>query len=391
MRQKKFSANRDGARPISKNSKKPNPSQPSRYGEYVAQWLHDFVGAAKNAAFVDCDPTRGYFRQVNLENWSIESFHGDKRSVDYEKVVKGAIAGVMDQSEPGKKPRPVPRKQAELPGGKGFGAYFLPPIIIGKLPKSTIGDRLRGTMGRHMHMTDRKSFVQPFGETPVIVTNNGHVGACTGDSELAIRILNTIMATFEMKGLEARAVLEDELTEIEYDPEMLNIILRSYDPDKTRNKPVDGYPNELTPKRAVREMKEETVKSMIEAASKIFEDPSMTKMVVDFGDMLANMKDGEFRQAFTIGWIIVEEHIFQKWKDESGSESASVQKDSKRRPRADTMLRAIRSTIPSQNYDAFMDLKCIRNEYMHEGGRITKQQAQNMLDAVKNYVLEMSH
>ena len=341
---------------------------------------------------MDCDAATGYSLRLSLENGSIEFFYGDKRFLDYEKLVKDAIADITVRSEPGKKPRPTPEKQTESPKHcKGFGAYFLPPIIIGKSPELTISDRLHGTMSWHIHELYRKSFVRPFGETPVIITNDGYVGVCTSDSELAIRILNTIMATFEIKGLEARAVREHELSEIDYDPETLNITSFSYDPDTTRNKPFDCYPKETMPERATREIKEETIKNLIDTASKTFEDPGMVKITVGFGDMLAHFRDSEFPQAFITGWTIIEKCISQRWKDKVGSRLADAQKDPKRPLSVDKMLKALRPTMLGQNYDMFMDLKDIRNKHLHRDGQITRQQAQNMLDTVKNYVLKIPH
>ena len=322
---------------------------------------------------------------------SIEFFCGDKRSSNYEKLIKDLIADMTDQSEPSKKPRPIPNKQAKPPKyGKGFGTYFLPPIVVGKLPELTINDRLHGTTSRYIHMLDRQSFVQLFGETPVIIANDGYVGACTSDSELAIRILNTIMATFEIKGLEARAVRECDLSEIEYNTETFNITSFSCDPGMIRYKSLDSYSNETVPEHAVREVQEESIRDMVEAASKIFEDPDRTNTTVDFGYMLDHLKDNEFPEAFIVGWKIVEKHIVQKWKGKVGSKPTSTQSDSKRHPAVGKMLQTISNTISSQSYDTFMDLKHIRNEYLHENGQITKQQAQSMLDAVKNYILEIS-
>ena len=379
-------------RPISKNSENLNPNHPSRYGEHIAQLLHVFVEAAKNAAFTDYDPTRVAFRRVNSENESIEFFYGDKRSFDYEKLVKNAITDIMNQSESGKKPRPIPKKQTEPPKhGKGFGAYFLPPIIIGNLPDLTISDRLHGTTSQHISVFDRTQFVKSFGKTPVIIRNDGFVGACTGDSGLAIRILNTVMATFEMKGLEARAVREHELSEIEYDPKTLNITSFGYDPKMTRNKPFDGYPNETAPERAVREINEEAVKNMIEEASKTFENPDMAQITVGFGDMLAHLKYSEFSQALVIGWTITEDYISQKWTDAVGSKPTDGQKDPKRLPFVGQMLKDLRPTMSDQDYNTFRTLKDLRNNHIHEGRPITRQQAQDMLDIVKNHVLKISH
>ena len=143
-------------------------------------------------------------------------------------------------------------------------------------------------------------------------------------------------------------------------------------------------------KHTVREIQEESIRDMVEAASRIFEDPDMVDTTVNFGYMLDHLKDNEFPEAFISGWKIVEKHIAQKWKDKVGSKPTSAQRDSKRHPAVSKMLQVISNTISSQSYETFMDLKDIRNEYMHENGHITKQQAQKMLDAVKNYILEIS-
>ena len=377
---------------ISKNAKNSNPNHPSRYGEFIAQLLHGMVEAAKNAAFMDYDPTSVLFRRANSESESIEFVYGDRRSADYIKLVKDAIADITDQSKLSKKPRAMPKRQTELAKqGNGFGAYFLPLIIIGKLPELTISDRLHGTTSWHISPFDRKSSVQLFRKTQVIITNYGYVGVCTSDRELAVRILNTIMATFEMKGLEATPVRDHELSEIAYEPETLNITSFGYDPEVARNKPIFAFPNETMPGGSARGIEEKSIKAIIEAASKSFEDPYMAIITVHFGDMLAHFKNSEFPQAFITGWLIIEKHISKKWEDRVGSKRVSIQKVSKGNPTTDKMLKAIKPVIPSKNYGTFMYLKDIRNKHLHEDGQITRQEAQRMLDAVKNYILNLSH
>ena len=54
------------------------------------------------------------------------------------------------------------------------------------------------------------------------------------------------------------------------------------------------------------------------------------------------------------------------------------------------MLKVLKPTMPGQNYDTFMALKGIRNRCLHEDEQITRQQAQSMLDAVKNHVLKIT-
>ena len=190
------------------------------------------------------------------------------------------------------------------------------------------------------------------------------------------------MATFEIKELEAKAVREHELSEIDYDPETLNIIGFSYDLDIIRNKSFHDYPKEAIPEYTFRKMKVESIKNIIEAASKTFEDSDMTKITVDFGDMLAHSKDSEFSQAFIIGWTIIEKHISQKYNDKVKS---------KRLFSVDKMLKNLKPTMSEQDYNTFMSFKSIRNKYLHGDGQITKQQAQNMSDVVKNHILKISH
>ena len=47
--------------------------------------------------------------------------------------------------------------------------------------------------------------------------------------------------------------------------------------------------------------------------------------------------------------------------------------------------------MSEQDYNTFMSFKSIRNKYLHGDGQITKQQAQNMSDVVKNHILKISH
>ena len=55
------------------------------------------------------------------------------------------------------------------------------------------------------------------------------------------------------------------------------------------------------------------------------------------------------------------------------------------------MLKDLRSTMSDHDYDTFMALKDLRNKHVHEGRQISRQQAQSMLDIVKNHVLKISN
>lgn len=378
-------------RPLYRNVKNRHIDSPRYYSEFLAERLHVLVESAKNAMFIKFPNTDKIFTEsIRLDEGLIEHVYGDMRRFVPKLLVKKMVKDAKEQIEYGKKLQKSSKEQKEPEERhNGYGTYFFPPITIGKIPKPSVNDKLYGVKNVGFRMFDKKAFDVKFGKTSVIITKDGYIGVCETSKDTVIEILNTIMAIMELENIEAHAVREHELSEIEYDPTALKITSYSYRYNTVRNELFQETRQEKILEYQIREIDEKQIKGILKKASKIFEDVETSKTVRDFGDMLVHLKDSEFPQAFLKGWTIVEQYILQQWKKEIYSRKIKrEERYPKRLPNVDIILKDIKGKISPQQFETFMTMKRIRNKHLHEGQEVTKAQAEDCMNVTREIVLK---
>lgn len=381
-------------RPLYRNVKNRHIDSPRYYSEFLAERLHTFVERAKNAMFIRFpNDDRIFTESIRLDEGLIEHVYGDVRRFDPKLLVKKMVEDAKEQNEYGKKSQKLPKEQKEPEEHhEGFGTYFFPPIIIGKMSKPSVNDKLYGVKNIGFRMFDKKAFDVKFGKTFVIITKDGYIGVCAASKDAVIEILNTIMAIMELEGIEAHAVREHELSKIDYDPKTLNITGYTYSFNTPRNELFQETRQEKILEYQIREIDEEQIKGILKKASKTFEDDETSKAIRDFGDMLIHLKDSEFPQALLKGWTVIEQYLSQKWKEEIYSAKIGRKETHpKRFPKMDIILKDLKVKISPQQFETFMTMKGIRNKHLHEGKQVTKMQAKDCMGVAKEIVLKKYH
>ncbi|MCV0366332.1 MAG: hypothetical protein K5798_03575 [Nitrosopumilus sp.] len=373
-------------RPLSKKSQLSTES-PELYSEFIAGRLHRLIESAKNMMFVDFpDSNRIMIESIRLENGLTEHVFGDVRRFDPKLQVKKMIKEMQEQIEHHKKMQKQPiQKEKPQEYQKGFGTYFLPPIVVGDIPKPSVTDRLHGVTRGRISTWDKKEFTVTFKKTSVIIRNDGFIGVYTSNKILAIDILNTIMATSEMENLTSVAVRENDLVEIDYDKETQNITGYTYDQNIERNSSISSTDTMVS--ADAREVDQSKMEQIMEKASIVFEDHDFSIDIRNYVEMLSHLKDSEYPQAFLKGWAVIEHYVLQKWNHET----RTLSKNNSKYPTVDSMLKDLKTVLSSNHYNIFMSLKKVRNEHLHKNQSITKKQAQNCLDASRKIIIEKYH
>jgi len=184
-----------------------------------------------------------------------------------------------------------------------------------------------------------------------------------------------------LDGLDVHVVREHELSKIEYDPKMHNIVSRSYSYNSPRNKLFDEIPDK-TPEYETRHVDEERIKKIFEKASKIFADKNLAVDLRFLLESTTHMKNSEFPQAFIMSWNIIEKHITQKWYKKH-----DVTNKKTKSPTTDVMINDLRDEL-QEKFSDFTELRKIRNSFMHGKKKITQNEAQKCVDISKKLVLK---
>ncbi|TAK18090.1 MAG: hypothetical protein EPO37_05740 [Nitrosarchaeum sp.] len=321
---------------------------------------------------------------IILENGLIEHVFGDMRRFNYEYLIKKMIQDIKEQVEHNKKSQTYQKQSPQIKEHKGFGTYFFPPIVIGKMLKPTVSEMVEGIKNIDFPTFDKKAFDIEFDHILVIIAKDGYLAVCVDDREKSLDILNTIMATSVLEGLESQTVREYELSQIDYVPETRNITGFSYDQRTIRNELFYGAQKEKILEHRRKEIDEDYFKKIMEKASKIFEDKDMAEDLRILLEAITHMKDSEFPQAFIMGWKIIEKYISQKWHKKQNTNKKI------KTPDVVVMINDLKDEL-QEKYSDFTELRKIRNSYMHGKKTVTQKEAQKCVDISKELVLKNSN
>jgi len=355
----------------------------SYYSHYLAERLHDFVETAKNALFMDWKKLRGFTRSYTSKDYKIIHYHGNMGDFDYRVSVQCIINETKKQLEDSTVVQPIPQKPSPVvKHSKGFAIYFFPPIIIGGNSTRTVNEKFHGVKSTHFSLFDKNPFDVTFDDIFVLIEKDGFIGVYTDDIATALEILNTIMMVSILDGLDARIVREHELSEIEYDPKMHNVVSRSFRYNSSRDQLFDEIPDK-TIEYETRHVDEENIKKIFKKASKIFTDKSLADDLRILLESISHMKNSEFLQAFIMGWYIIEKHITQKWKKEFSRYSKTQKPDYE--ITAGMKIKSLEDKL-QERFSDFMELKNIRNNSLHNGKKVTRKEAQKCIDVSKELI-----
>lgn len=371
------------------------PSQTIRftlYNEIVADELWRFIEIAKNALF---DKFENYgiiaTSYTHSTGTKIERCLGNKADTDHREEVRKIIQDIKRRATYNTitQVQNVESTSLQPEAFKGFGAYFFPPIVIGKIQKPTAVDILEGHRYIGFYTFDKKSFDVKFMQTLVIITKDGYVGVCDKSKENSLKILNTIMAVSTLEGLDAYAVREHELSQIDYDLQTLNITGYNYDLATVRNQLFREDHGEKILEHQIKEVQEDKIKNVLQKASEIFKNEQVSGELRIFLEALTHLKDSEFSQAFFMGWLMIELYISYLYRDKQRKLVDSSEKYSEYMA-VDYMLKKLRaeSIISQQEFDSYFELKEKRNEFVHSGKSITKEEVEKCVSIAKEIVMK---
>ena len=256
----------------------------------------------------------------------------------------------------------------------GLLTSFSPPVLFGKLG-SVVTDRILQNYGK----LKNNIYSTKIDDTPVIVLKGGLLGVETGDSALAEKIFNTIMATALICGILARLVRKWEIAGMYFEKNTSEIHLNkimhsSFRMDMiTSTFSYNDYRSYYRMRISLSDLK-----MIMRCSANVWGKPNDQKYL----DLIINgftlLDDENYSSSFLIFWTIIEIYLFSLWSVKLKTAAVTNKRQLVlNRWHLSTVLEilSIDKLISDKEYHVYKSLASLRNKAIHEGYLITKKEA----------------
>jgi len=281
----------------------------------------------------------------------------------------------------------------------GFGTHFYPPIWIGNIPKQSFQDKFWGIL--MLNYLFEKSFDTKYKKKVLIVDKDGFVAICEKNKEKAIEMLNEIMATTLLFNMQATAIRESEISEVEIDLDVIKIIriTRISGSRKTmRTELMDerwqsfssgqlSFTRTIVPKQKITEI--------IKQANKITRNTDVNSYLSIILESYTHFINFEYIQSFIMSWTIIEKYLAQMWIQYIETLKTNKYRRDKLKSHVfwstDYIIEGLNfgGKINYVDYELFMKLKKWRNDIIHKNRKPPKETVEKCLNLSFSIISKM--
>jgi len=300
------------------------------------------------------------------------------------------VTKILDQAKkeakikPAAPPHPKPLINSSV-------TYFYPPIWVGKVSKKTFKEKARGA-----YILPTKALDLEYKGRIMIINQDGLIVIGEENVHKATRMLNEIMATSLLLGLEANAVRELEVGNAKIDSSSLTIASWGTRAYTLRTQLAYIFlPQQLRLEDRTN-VRSEDINKIIQQAERISQDPDISDFLTFFLQAHTHLKNSEYSQSFIMSWVIIERQMLWLWKKFLKEE----QMPKKRRDKLTNLAyRTIDFVIEGLNiggrlskkeYEDLIVLKNKRNDIIHQGESTTLEEAEKCFQMAKSIVKQRS-
>lgn len=263
---------------------------------------------------------------------------------------------------------------------EGFGAYFYPPVWIGKKPNHTVSrlrNRLYDTVPLRDPMVDTPIMALRWHITDILIFSDGFIFVGDKNEERCLSVLNWIMATAALEGIDCLAIKHADLMSAAYVGDEQPYLLKAY--TTLPLSPRAMYPEPPPHLAPVLELERVTIthsviSEIVESAnyfSNSFPDQSPVMVL----KARSYFRYGDYLQSFITAWWIIESSLYSKLENILASREHALHKRRKEkllksgRWTVDDVLEVLEilKALDQSEYRQLQDLKRWRNKLIHGG------------------------
>ena len=261
---------------------------------------------------------------------------------------------------------------------ESFGVCIYPPIWVGEVPKVLLEDKLKGEVFQLLQKFIKIEFNRLYKGRILIITNDGYIAIGEPKRELALNFFNEILSIILLNNIGVFSVKEFDIAHTYIHKERKQLIQpgftgRSIEIFNRRLKPVsrDFKRNRLI-------FTKEEFSSILSSSEKITQDEKNSLLLRILLDSFTHLRNGEYSQSFILSWTIIEQFIeFQLEKLMTDRKLTRKRKKKLYRQTIDNKLEILdfSNFLADKDYSEIMELKKLRNKFMHRLVVIIKEDA----------------
>lgn len=262
------------------------------------------------------------------------------------------------------------------------GGFIFPPVWIGKAPKPTFVQRLS-----RAPLFPSKAYEGTYKNRMFIADQDGFLAIAESDKLKATVLLNEIMAVRLMDGKPTYALREQEVTETRIDPQEKRITSKGVTSLSPRASMMDEWLRESwhVPQR-LEVISVEALEGWLRKTEKVTQSDTLSETLRFLLEAHSHFHYSDYLESFVLSWLIVERDVFARWHRYLEGRSIEATRMGKlENPHVWTAELVIEElslagSISMDDYQKLMSMKTVRNGLIHKQRRVSKEQANELLE-----------
>lgn len=321
---------------------------------------------------------------------SIWNIVGDLNKIDFSTEAKKFIneyKQYYQQSEKEKmNVRPKQLTESIPNMTSGLGTYFYPPLLIGEFNPS-FKDQIEG---KEHELMKEIILIHSFENLNLIITRGGLIGLDVSDQDMVEKILNMIMGTALLFGINLHAVKLSEIAKISIDKNSKKITGSSYSRSTLRMMMFSTMNRYDFPELILRlQIKVDDLICIIEKTKELWNNTELLNSIKLLSTSFTHFENLEYSQSFIISWTIIEMFVHNLWnkKLQSSGVTRRIREDLDRWDLYKVLeVLHLDKIILDDEYHDMKNLNSLRNDLIHFGHQVTQKQSEHCYQLAYNIV-----
>jgi hypothetical protein len=228
-----------------------------------------------------------------------------------------------------------------------------------------------------------------------VANRNGFLAIGEPDRVRATRFLNEIMAVTLLSGEPRLAFKEQELGFAEINAQTKEI--ESWgSPGVSVRAPLfeERWRPTITGGSPRGTIGLEEFRKWMARAQEICQDPDLSESLVFLLEAHTHLQNSSYLESLVLSWVVIEKHLFRVWEKYLKAERFPRDRRDKLSDgfSVDSIIEVMNITghLSLEDYQTLMPIKKIRNEIVHEGRDVTKEEAERSMTAALKTVRQIA-